>query len=393
MNLLFAAGLILLALAAVADFAGGRFMRSGPLYLLGAAGSACLAVLGGFALAGRLVLLDVAGWLGDPVPGQQAAALAADRLSGMFLALTFGAAVPVSVAFASWARSIRGDDPRSAPRGTTPPNPPEAPAHGGLPAPPYPPGAGRELCACARRGRGDHDRAGRVHCAVRLGDAHARLLPARRLRTEQTGPGRRRPGHVRVRQGQRGRAADRPAAPGDQVALDHAGLVHPCPGRRGPHHRRGAASRRLRGQGRPGSVPGLAAARLLGRARARPGDHGRGLRERRLLRHVAHAGPDRPCPRLADRRAAGARRAERAARHRPRGGAEPAVPGDRLLQHREHRTHRHRLRRGADRRGDRGPAPGRGRAAGRHVAGGRAHRGQVAPVHLRRWDRGRNWPR
>ena len=104
MSGLFAAGLILLALAAAADFAGGRFLRvtgSGPLYLLGAAGSACLAVLGGFALA-RPVQLDVAGWLGDPVPGQQAASLAADRLSGMFLALTFGAAVPVSVAFASW---------------------------------------------------------------------------------------------------------------------------------------------------------------------------------------------------------------------------------------------------------------------------------------------------
>ena len=54
MSGLFAAGLILLALAAVADFAGGRFMRCGPLYLLGAAGSACLAVLGGFALAGGL---------------------------------------------------------------------------------------------------------------------------------------------------------------------------------------------------------------------------------------------------------------------------------------------------------------------------------------------------
>ncbi len=105
MNGLFAAGLILLALAAVADLAGGRFirpMRSGPLYLLGAAGSACLAAAGGFALAGRPVQLDVAGWLGDPVPGQQAAALSADRLSGLFLALSFGAAVPVSVAFASW---------------------------------------------------------------------------------------------------------------------------------------------------------------------------------------------------------------------------------------------------------------------------------------------------
>jgi hydrogenase-4 component B len=127
---LFAAGLILLALAAAADFTGGRVaraMRSGPLYLLGAAGSACLAVLGGFALAGRPVQLDVAGWLGDPVPGQQAAALSADRLSGMFLALSFGAAVPVSVAFASWAHLPRGD------------NPPRPPRHGGAPRPPVPP--------------------------------------------------------------------------------------------------------------------------------------------------------------------------------------------------------------------------------------------------------------
>ena len=103
MSGLFAAGLLLLALAAVADFIGRRSLRSWPPYLLGAAGSVCLAVLGGFALAGRSVQLDVAGWLGDPVPGQPAAALVADRLSGMFLALTFGAAVPVSVAFASWA--------------------------------------------------------------------------------------------------------------------------------------------------------------------------------------------------------------------------------------------------------------------------------------------------
>ncbi len=127
MNGLFGSGLILLALAALADFIGGPFLRSWPLYLAGAAGSACLAVLGGFALAGRPVGLDVAGWLGDPVPGQQAAALSADRLSGLFLALTFGAAVPVSVAFASWARSIRGDDP---------PGPPE---HGGAARPPVPP--------------------------------------------------------------------------------------------------------------------------------------------------------------------------------------------------------------------------------------------------------------
>jgi formate hydrogenlyase subunit 3/multisubunit Na+/H+ antiporter MnhD subunit len=109
----FAAGLILLAAAAAADFLGGRVMRSGPLYLLGAAGAGCLAATGGFALTGRLVTLDVAGWLGDPIPGQRSAPLAADRLSGLFLAMAFGAALPISVAFASWAwrQGPRPDDP------------------------------------------------------------------------------------------------------------------------------------------------------------------------------------------------------------------------------------------------------------------------------------------
>jgi hydrogenase-4 component B len=102
-NWVFGAGLILLALAAAADFLGGRVMRAGPLYLLGAAGAGCLAATGGFALTGRMVTLDVAGWLGDPVPGQRAGVLAADRLSGLFLVMAFGAALPISVAFASWA--------------------------------------------------------------------------------------------------------------------------------------------------------------------------------------------------------------------------------------------------------------------------------------------------
>ena len=133
MSGLFAVGLILLALAALTDLVGGRiarFMGSGPLYLLGAAGSACLAVLGGFALAGRSVQLGVGGWLGQPVAGQQTAGLAADRLSGMFLALAFGAAVPVSVAFAAWSR---GDHPPQTPPhevAARPPVPPRAPRRG-----------------------------------------------------------------------------------------------------------------------------------------------------------------------------------------------------------------------------------------------------------------------
>jgi formate hydrogenlyase subunit 3/multisubunit Na+/H+ antiporter MnhD subunit len=145
---LFAAGLILLALAAASELVGGRiarFMGSGPLYLLGAAGSACLAVLGGFALTGRSVQLAVGGWLGQPVSGQPTAGLAADRLSGLFLALAFGAAVPVSVAFASWAASPRGDDPPQTP-----------PAHEGAARPPVPPrgGAARPPVPSRRRGLG-----------------------------------------------------------------------------------------------------------------------------------------------------------------------------------------------------------------------------------------------
>jgi formate hydrogenlyase subunit 3/multisubunit Na+/H+ antiporter MnhD subunit len=101
---LFAAGLILLAAAAAAGFisAGPRWMRSLP-YMLGAAGSACLAAAGGFALSGRTVELNVAGWLGRPIGSGQSAGLAVDRLSGMFLVMALGAAVPVSVALASWA--------------------------------------------------------------------------------------------------------------------------------------------------------------------------------------------------------------------------------------------------------------------------------------------------
>jgi hydrogenase-4 component B len=107
MSGVFAAGLILIAAAAAADLLGlprpGRGWLSGSPYLLGAAGSGCLAAVGGAALAGSTVHLDVAGLLGQALPGQQALGLAADRLSGLFLAMAFGAAVPVSVAFASWA--------------------------------------------------------------------------------------------------------------------------------------------------------------------------------------------------------------------------------------------------------------------------------------------------
>jgi hydrogenase-4 component B len=98
------AGLALLALAAAGDLAWGASrprLRPVP-YLLGTAGSACLASAGGAALAGQAVTFRAAGLLG---PGT--AAPAADRLSGLFLLIAFGAALPISLALMSWAAGPR----------------------------------------------------------------------------------------------------------------------------------------------------------------------------------------------------------------------------------------------------------------------------------------------
>ena len=107
MSGLFAAGLILLAVAAAADLLGlprpGRGRVSGLPYLLGAVAAGCLAAAGGTALAGTTVTLGTGHLLGQVLPGQEALGLSADRLSGMFLVMALGAAVPISVAFASWA--------------------------------------------------------------------------------------------------------------------------------------------------------------------------------------------------------------------------------------------------------------------------------------------------
>jgi len=96
----FTAGLILLAAAAAVDLAAGaRWPRlmSVP-YLLGGAGSGCLAAAGAGVLAGQPARLAVSGWLGSGTLG-----LVADRLSGLFLLISFVAATGVSLAFASWA--------------------------------------------------------------------------------------------------------------------------------------------------------------------------------------------------------------------------------------------------------------------------------------------------
>lgn len=88
------------AAVAVADLCGG--VRHRPLlraeYLLGAAASLCLLVVGAVALAGHTVVTGLDGTFGFG-PDR----LVADRLSGLFLVIAFGAATPISLALANWA--------------------------------------------------------------------------------------------------------------------------------------------------------------------------------------------------------------------------------------------------------------------------------------------------
>jgi len=100
LSIVFVAGLIALAAGGLIDLVLGAAReqpRTVP-YLLGAAGSGCIAAAGAGALAGDVVRVPVEGWLGAGT-----AALTADRMSGMFLVIAFSAAFAVSLAFAAWA--------------------------------------------------------------------------------------------------------------------------------------------------------------------------------------------------------------------------------------------------------------------------------------------------
>lgn len=101
MTVVFAVGLLLLVAAAVWDLALGSArprLRAVP-YAAGTAASACLLAVGAAALAGHpaAIGLDDAFAIGP-------ARLATDPLSALFLLITFGAALGVSPAFASWVR-------------------------------------------------------------------------------------------------------------------------------------------------------------------------------------------------------------------------------------------------------------------------------------------------
>ncbi len=99
-GLAFAVGLAAFAVAGFVDLIGGA-RRDRPRavpYLIGAVGTGCVTAAGAACLAGHPLRLLVAGWLGSGT-----ASLDADRLSGLFLVIAFGAAFAVSLAFASWA--------------------------------------------------------------------------------------------------------------------------------------------------------------------------------------------------------------------------------------------------------------------------------------------------
>ena len=89
---------------------GARRRPAAPVpYLLGAAGSACLAVGGAGALAGHQARLWPAGLLGPGTAG-----LAADRLSGLFLVIAFGAAACGLAGLRGWAAGPAARAPRAS---------------------------------------------------------------------------------------------------------------------------------------------------------------------------------------------------------------------------------------------------------------------------------------
>jgi hydrogenase-4 component B len=112
-------GLILLAVAAGVDLLAGARRpgwRRVP-YLLGAAGSVCLVVAGAAAVAGREMAIRSGAVLGGVAVGGHhlfsvVSGLSADRLSGLFLVIAFGAAAAVSLSFASWAAGPAGQGRR-----------------------------------------------------------------------------------------------------------------------------------------------------------------------------------------------------------------------------------------------------------------------------------------
>ena len=204
----------------------------------------------------------------------------------------------------------------------------------------------------ARRGRGHPGRRRCVHVPLRLGGAHRLLLRPRRHPSPRRGGSPSQLGHPR------GRASCSGAALLFGFLL-LAGRAHSYAfsawalraGRGAARHRLRADHRRVRRQGRPGPLTGVATHRLSRRTRADPSRHGRVGGQRWLLRPLALPRHPRPPADLAGRGRAHRRRRHRVGRDRLRRRPVGAQPGHRLLEHRERRDHRGRLRRRVGRRG------------------------------------------
>jgi formate hydrogenlyase subunit 3/multisubunit Na+/H+ antiporter MnhD subunit len=96
--------LALLAAGLLDLFAGVRhaMLRSVP-YLVAAAASALLVTVGAVGVSGTGIQLGLDSVLGSGILGFGPIALSADRLSGLFLVISFAVAVPVSLVCAAWA--------------------------------------------------------------------------------------------------------------------------------------------------------------------------------------------------------------------------------------------------------------------------------------------------
>ncbi|MGH8918016.1 MAG: proton-conducting transporter membrane subunit, partial [Actinomycetes bacterium] len=97
-----ATALLALLGAGLLDLLGGIRLRSVP-YLVAAAASVLLVVVGAAGISGTRIRLGLDSALGSGILGFGPTALSVDRLSGLFLVISFAVAVPVGLVCAAWA--------------------------------------------------------------------------------------------------------------------------------------------------------------------------------------------------------------------------------------------------------------------------------------------------
>ncbi|MGH3844582.1 MAG: proton-conducting transporter membrane subunit [Pseudonocardiaceae bacterium] len=102
MEWVLAAALVALLGAGLLDLLGGVRLRSVP-YLVATAASVLLVVLGAAGISGARIRLGLDSALGSGMLGFGPTALSVDRLSGLFLVISFAVAVPVGLVCAGWA--------------------------------------------------------------------------------------------------------------------------------------------------------------------------------------------------------------------------------------------------------------------------------------------------